>query len=233
MALLSIGCAAVSLVATHRAFDPIARLRAALREATPTAIAHRAVQAERVAIRAQTRRRAWAIVPSPAESSLSIHAATFHSASRRRAVVTTHASRAQIFEVFRRTLDEGHFDDLPGRLQGLGLSSAEFQALCDDARRIGSARDWLQERLEPSAADEPPGFRLDPPIAGLARITRAEDGAVYGVDENERPLSITFLDLPPEALGELVRAVADGDATPDEPQAIVQSLSALRHRAGR
>ena len=67
----------------------------------------------------------------------------------------------------------------------------------------------------------------------MTRITRAEDGAIYGVDENEHPFAITFLDLPPDALGELVRAVAGDDATPDSPAAIVQSLSALRHQAGR
>ncbi len=234
-AMLSLGCAAVSLLVTQTSFDPVARMREALRE--PAAAPLEAVRRPDIpeAVPSSARRlRAWAAVPKPPYVPASVHAPGFRLVSRRTsAALHVRPAKGRVTALFRDVLEEGRFEDLASRLKALGLPSSEFLSLYDDARRVELARDWLQERLEPISGDEPPGIRLEPPINGLSRITRAEDGRVYGFNDKEEPVSITFLDLSPESLGEIVRVVAGGDAPSDDPASIVQSLSNLRLRAGR
>lgn len=227
-ALLSLACATASFVRIQTNFHPLAKLHAALwPETTSVVTLHDVALPERTTVNAPHRFRVSSSVASPRRG-------RFRVASRHatRAVVRRPAP-SRVSALVRQALNEGRFDDLPGRLSDLGLVGDEFEKLCDDARRVELTRDWLQEQVEPTLVEVTPGIRLETPVAGIVRLTWVGDGAVHGVDESERPVSKTFLELSPDALGSLVRSVGEGAGAPDSPETIERSLADLRHRAGR
>ena len=239
-ALISLGCAAASLASTQEGFVPtVNRLRDALHDpSSDTTVvrtqATETIVAEPAPSEAVARRQHWTPVPAVTDTHTPVRLASLPVVPRRAAATSTRATRSQITLLMRKTLNQGRFEDLPSRLLEMGLSMSEYQALCEDARRVEAGRDWLQEQLEGTQTEVEPGVRLEPPVAGLVRITRVEDGGVYGLNERQLPVSISLYDLSPDALGDLVRAVANNTpSVPDDPDALVRSLAALRRRAGR
>ena len=142
-------------------------------------------------------------------------------------------ARGRLPAVLRSALKEGDFETLAGRLSSMGLPEAEFQAVVDDAQRLQRAQEWLAIRLDPATGDATKGLPLEPPVAGMAVLTRADERGVGGFDAADRLRSVPYARLAPKEFGAILQsASSNGDAVPDGPLACAQSLAALRRRIG-
>lgn len=143
-------------------------------------------------------------------------------------------SPARVAATLRKALVSGDLEEIPARLAEMSMAPRDYEQVCDDARRVERARDWLTGRVADAAGGETDGLPLDPPVAGFAVLTKAGAVGLAGVDDDDRRSSIAYARLAPGDFGKLLRAAAtEGDASPDEPADCARSLAALQRRIGR